>query len=245
MKILPCSIHEGNFSPDRGGVPIDVIVIHISEGSMASMVTWFNSPKAKVSAHYGISRAGEVLQFVPDEAKAFHAGRVLNPTAAIVKDRPGLNPNLYSIGIEHEGTASSGLTLPQMAASAELLRHLGSRHRIKLDRTHVIGHREVFAGKTCPGKVNVDALVELAVHGTKVTPLPLKLDQIEHPTAAHIEAVVKVRRLDPDEAAIGISVAEVLLRGVINADLARRGEVVKQAADAMSDWLKSRIPPAA
>lgn len=202
------------------------------------------NPPDPVSAHYGVSRAGEVVQYVEVADAAWHAGRVLNPTAAIVKERPGINPNLYSIGIEHEGTGSSGLTPVQLASSAELLRFLSARHRIAIDRRHIVGHREIFAGKTCPGKVNVDALVELAAM-TKVTPFPIRLDRIEHPTPDHISEVVRLRKLDPDDAAIGIAVAEVLLRGVINADLSRKAEVVKQAADAMSDWLRSRLPPAA
>lgn len=245
MKISR-SLLPGNFAKGRKGVPIDCIVIHVMEGTMQGTLEHFRrvDPPDPVSAHYGISRAGEIVQYVEDLDTAWHAGRVLNPTSTLIKDRPGLNPNSFSIGIEHEGTASSGLTLPQMAASAELIRLLCSRHRIAIDRRHIIGHREIFAGKSCPGKVNVDALVELASM-TKVTPFRLNLDRIEHPTPDHISEIVRLRKLDSDEAAIGIAVAEVLLRGTVNADIARKAEVVKQAADAMSDWLRARLPPEA
>lgn len=76
-------------------------------------------------------------------------------------------------------------------------------------------------------------------------PWRLNLVRIETPTPGHLAEIVRVRHLDPDEVAIGIAVAEVLLRGCINADFSRRAEVVKQAADAMTDWLRSRLPPAA
>ena len=78
---------------------------------------------------------------------------------SLVIDRLPANPNGYSIGIEHEGDGTHELTDLQRAASIALIRDIAARHGIPIDRTHVVGHHEIFAPKTCPGAIDVDALV--------------------------------------------------------------------------------------
>jgi hypothetical protein len=146
------------------------------EGTMESTLSWFRSPASKVSAHYGVSRKGEVVQYVRDEDTAWHAGRVLRPTAAMVLERPGVNPNLWTIGIEHEGGADQEPTHAQLTASSELMRELSTRWTIPLDLRHVIPHRAIYAAKTCPGRIEVGTLVEMATRGAGASdssaPLP-------------------------------------------------------------------------
>lgn len=152
-----------NFSRGRdGGVDPVAIVVHIQEGTMAGTDSWFRNPASKVSAHYGVSKAGEVVQWVRDEDTAQHAGVVDRPTAAIVRERVGFNPNSYTLGIECEGRATDAPPADQMVALAELVKLLCTRHRIPLDRKHVIGHREVRGSKPCPGRIDVDEVVRLA-----------------------------------------------------------------------------------
>jgi hypothetical protein len=153
---------SGNHASGRSGHRPEALVIHVMEGTMESTLSWFRSPVSKVSAHYGVSRAGEVVQYVRDEDTAWHAGRVLRPTAEMVLERPGVNPNLWTIGIEHEGGADQEPTSVQLAASAELMAMLADRWTIPLDLRHVIPHRAIFAAKTCPGRIDVGTLVELA-----------------------------------------------------------------------------------
>lgn len=146
---------------------IDVIVIHISEGSMSSMVSWFNDPASKVSSHFAVGRDGGVIRFLPDEAVAWHAGKVTKPTAEIVKEREGKSPNTYSLGIECEGKATEEPTRMQMGALADLVRQLAAEHSIPLTRRHIIGHREIRADKTCPGLIDVDKVVAMALELAK------------------------------------------------------------------------------
>lgn len=156
---------SGNHASGRSGHRPEALVIHVMEGTMESTLSWFRSPASKVSAHYGVSRAGEVVQYVRDEDTAWHAGRVLRPTAEMVLDQPGVNPNLWTIGIEHEGGANQEPTSVQLAASAELMKMLSGRWGIPLDLRHVIPHRAIYAAKTCPGRIDVGDLVELATRG--------------------------------------------------------------------------------
>jgi hypothetical protein len=74
---------------------------------------------------------------------------VVNPTWPLLKQ--GVNPNFYTIGIEHEGQADDVWTDAQVAASAELIGQIADRWDITLDTAHVIRHHQIRASKTCPG----------------------------------------------------------------------------------------------
>lgn len=160
--LLPINFRAGRAGP----FAVDVIVIHVTEGDAASVVDWFSNPKANkgepsnVSAHYMVRKDGVVVQFVDEDDTAWHAGRVSAPTAQLVIDRSPTNPNSYSIGIEHEGSGREPLTPAQRLASVNLIRDICARRGITIDRTHVVGHHEIFAPKFCPGAIDVDALVQ-------------------------------------------------------------------------------------
>lgn len=145
----------------RRGYKPEAIVIHIMEGSLAGTDSWFRQSVSKVSAHYGIGKQGEIHQYVSESDTAWHAGRVSNPTWKGIKSK--VNPNLYTIGIEHEGKAHTFWSDAMYQASANLIKEICQRWKIPIDRTHIIGHREIFSGKTCPGsEVSFEKLIQLA-----------------------------------------------------------------------------------
>jgi N-acetylmuramoyl-L-alanine amidase CwlA len=155
-NVAPGNFHKGR----RWDGPVDQITIHVTEGSRESVIEWFDDPKAEVSAHYMVAKDGSIVQFVDEEDEAFHNGRVDHPTAPLVLQRPGKNPNGWSIGIEHEGDGTRDLTDLQRKASIELIRGICQRHSIPIDRTHIVGHHEVYSLKRCPGEIDVDLLVD-------------------------------------------------------------------------------------
>lgn len=120
--------------------PITAIVLHYTASlSIEGTVTWFQKPESKVSAHYVIGRDGRTVQMVKDNAVAWHAGKSVMPGTAET------NVNNFSLGIELVGTADSGFTDRQMAATYHLLEHLVSRYRIKPER--VVGHATISPGR--------------------------------------------------------------------------------------------------
>jgi N-acetyl-anhydromuramyl-L-alanine amidase AmpD len=154
--------HENNFRTGRhNDMKPDMIVIHVIEGTLKSCDNWFNNGDAGVSAHYGIGLRRELHQYVREEDTAYHAGRVQGATAPLVKER-NLNPNYYSIGIEHEGTATSEWPDTMYEDSARLVADIAKRHNIPLDRRHVVEHHEIYAPKSCPGRGDVDRIVKMA-----------------------------------------------------------------------------------
>lgn len=158
-----------NHGKGRGGRQIDAVVIHVvagRTGSMTAMREWFKNPASNVSAHYGISRSGGIEQYVREEDTAWANGRVLRPRAALVLERPGVNPNLYTVSVEHEGLGDADLTDLQREASAWLVADVARRNDFPISRRHVLRHDEIYAAKSCPGKIDVDAIVRLALQET-------------------------------------------------------------------------------
>jgi N-acetylmuramoyl-L-alanine amidase CwlA len=137
----------------RAGRPLafrpEAIVIHIAVGSLGSVDAQFNNPASQVSAHYCVGKKGEIHQYVHETDTAFHAGNVVNPSWDLLK--PNVNPNFYTIGIEHEGMPQDEWPAPQIATSAALVGDIARRWNIALDPLHVIRHHQIRASKSCPG----------------------------------------------------------------------------------------------
>ena len=134
------------------------------DGTLVGTDSWFANPASLVSSHYGIGRTGEVHQYVKEEDTAWHAGRVDAPVWKLIKSN--INPNLYTVGIEHEGKPDDVWTDAMKQSSAALIREICQRWQIPIDRNHIVGHFEIFSKKpNCPArdKKIIDELVALAV----------------------------------------------------------------------------------
>ncbi|MDQ4127743.1 MAG: N-acetylmuramoyl-L-alanine amidase [Actinomycetota bacterium] len=117
---------------NRGAAAIDMIVVHVAQGTYSGTLGWFRNPDNRgSSAHYTVSKYGAVGQSVRDEDVAWHAGWWAT--------------NKRSIGIEHAGYVGnpSWFTTDMYHASAKLSAWLSRRYGIPADRNHIIGHHEV------------------------------------------------------------------------------------------------------
>ena len=85
----------------------------------------------KVSAHLFIRRNGEIIQFVPFNKCAWHAGE------SSFKDRD--NCNNFSIGIELEGTVRDEFTDKQYEVLNPIILKLKEEYAI----TDVVGHSDI------------------------------------------------------------------------------------------------------
>ena len=94
----------------------------------------------EVSAHFLIRRDGELIQFVPCDRRAWHAGRS--------QWRGRERCNDFSIGIEIEGADDVPGTDRQYQVLAALVRALSERYPVQ----EVVGHCDIAPGrKTDPG----------------------------------------------------------------------------------------------
>lgn len=89
----------------------------------------------RVSAHFFLRRAGELVQFVSCDARAWHAGRS--------QWRGRGECNDWSIGVELEGLEGHGFEPVQYRRLGELLRALARRYPI----AEVAGHEHVAPGR--------------------------------------------------------------------------------------------------
>ena len=136
----------------------DVIVNHITEGYMPGTLNWLENVekkddgryKAEVSCHFLVTRKGEVYQLNDLEHGTWHCLK-RSPSAKIVALR-NVPPNLYTVGIEHEGVhknTKGALTPEQYKATLELHKYIIEEYErinnepFPIDRDHIIGHYEV------------------------------------------------------------------------------------------------------
>lgn len=142
------------------------IVIHIMEGSLSGTDSWFGIRQSRVSAHYGVGRNGEVHQYVDENNTAWHTGVITDPSWSLIKKAGNgvyVNPNYYTIGIEHEGTVDTDWPDAMYESSSTLIAEISKRWDIPIDRNHIIGHHEIYAVKACPGhKVDFNKLITIA-----------------------------------------------------------------------------------
>ena len=97
----------------------------------------------KVSAHFLVRRDGSVIQFVPVERRAWHAG--------VSSWRGRERCNDFSVGIELEGTDDLPYAAAQYRTLSQLILAL-RRAYPSLSRAEVVGHSDIAPGrKTDPG----------------------------------------------------------------------------------------------
>ena len=93
-------------------------------------------------------KQGVIHQYVDENDTAFHAGVVVNPTWPLMK--PGVNPNFYTIGIEHEGRPDDVWPEAQLTASAGLIGEIVARWNIPVDALHLVRHHQIRASQDMP-----------------------------------------------------------------------------------------------
>lgn len=94
----------------------------------------------RVSAHFLVRRDGELIQFVPVQRRAWHAG--------VSRWRGRQRCNDFSLGVELEGTPQRAFADPQYAQLARLVRAL----RSALPLREIAAHSDLAPGrKSDPG----------------------------------------------------------------------------------------------
>jgi AmpD protein len=98
----------------------------------------------KVSSHLFIKRHGELIQFVPLDKKAWHAGK------SEYMNRENFND--FSIGIEMEGSVNDSYTDEQYLTLKNTINELKKLFP-SIQDSNILGHNDIAPGrKTDPGK---------------------------------------------------------------------------------------------
>ncbi|MCY1220697.1 1,6-anhydro-N-acetylmuramyl-L-alanine amidase AmpD [compost metagenome] len=147
-----------NFDARPAGMPVDLVVLHnisLPPGQFGSgdIEAFFQNRldpnkhpffatihQVQVSAHFLVTREGELVQFVPCTQRAWHAGQSDFFGRARCND--------FSIGIEIEGCDDLPFTLAQYDTVAALVPALLAAYPVRA----IAGHSDIAPGrKTDPG----------------------------------------------------------------------------------------------
>lgn len=133
-----------NCGDRRDGLTPKLIVLHFTAmADTPSALERLCAPEHEVSAHYLISREGEVFQMVDEAARAWHAGAGEWAGQGDVNSR--------SIGIELDNSGATPFSALQMDALEDLLR--GIMQRWAIGPEGVIGHSDMApTRKSDPGR---------------------------------------------------------------------------------------------
>jgi N-acetylmuramoyl-L-alanine amidase len=134
---------------DERALPITMIVLHYTgmvDGESA--IARLRDPEAKVSSHYVVAEDGTILRLVPDEKRAWHAGR---------SHWRGIEDvNSASIGIEivNPGHEFGYRPFPDEQVDAVIRLVHGLKDRYEITRGNIVGHSDIApARKRDPGEL--------------------------------------------------------------------------------------------
>ena len=143
-------VHRRVPSPnfDERALPVTMAVLHYTELPFDDALARLTDPEAKVSAHYLISEAGEVIALVEEDQRAWHAGQsfwrgirdVNSASIGIELDHPG-----HALGYREFAEAQIEALIPLLG---RIVRQYG------IPRANVVGHSDVApARKIDPGEL--------------------------------------------------------------------------------------------
>lgn len=145
---LPCRVTPSPNHGDRRGRSIRFLVLHYTGmASAAAACARLCDPDSEVSSHYLVDEAGGIEQLVPEERRAWHAGR------SYWRGERDLNST--SIGIEIANAGHDGGLPPfpetQIASVIALCRDISQRRNIAPE--NVLGHSDIAPDrKADPGE---------------------------------------------------------------------------------------------
>jgi N-acetylmuramoyl-L-alanine amidase len=134
---------------DERDQPISILVLHYTGmEDAASAIAWLRNPVSRVSAHYVVAEDGQIVRLVPEEKRAWHAGR------SYWRGMTALNACSIGIEIVNPGHEHGYRPFPeeQIEALIPLVSEIKERHHIT--RGNVVGHSDIApARKQDPGEL--------------------------------------------------------------------------------------------
>ncbi|TCU48351.1 N-acetylmuramoyl-L-alanine amidase [Curtobacterium sp. PhB146] len=148
----------------RENATIDMVILHHSATTNTDQVLqMMTSGSRRVSANY-VVKDRRIVGVVPEEWRAWTSGGTTDGGKGAAFDRRAITFEIQN--------ASNGGSWPVSAEShesvAQLVADFHRRYGVKLDRDHIVGHRELYTrwgasyATACPGGLEMDAIVKRA-----------------------------------------------------------------------------------
>ena len=147
---MPLTVAEApspNFDQRRG--PPDMLLLHYTGMQTAeAAVARLRDPEAKVSAHYVIDEDGSILRLVPEERRAWHAGK------SWWKGETDINAVSIGIEIVNPGHEWGYRAFPDVQIDAVIALIDDIRTRWAIEDARILGHSDVApTRKQDPGEL--------------------------------------------------------------------------------------------
>lgn len=175
MRPDSCVVAEVRPSPNHGerrrDCKLDMILLHYTGMRDAdAAITKLCSPGTEVSTHYVVMEDGYVIQCVPEDRRAWHAG------TSVWEGESDVNSRSIGIEIVNPGHDLGYPDFPkrQIAAVTALCRSIMTRHRVPAWR--VLGHSDVAPsrkqdpGEKFPWRVLYESGIGLWIKPAPITP---------------------------------------------------------------------------
>ena len=158
-------IADANYDVGRSGQAVRAVVLHIAEKTLRQVAQTVGNAASLSSAHFAIGKDGTIEQYVSIRDTALANGlrpagnswftRSNKPVSPSWPDIvAGVNPNVYTISIEHEGFPADPWTQPMAEANNRLLQWIAAQTGLTYLPHHtLIGHSEIdpIDKPNCPG----------------------------------------------------------------------------------------------
>lgn len=147
---LDCAVHPAaNHEARAPGEVIDMLIVHYTGMPDAQVaLDWLCAAESRVSCHYMVFEDGRIVQMVPEDRRAWHAGK------AFWRGHRDINSRSIGIEVANPGHEHGYVpfTAAQMQAVTGLARDIVGRHAIAA--RNVLAHSDVAPTRKCdPGEL--------------------------------------------------------------------------------------------
>ncbi len=165
------------------------------------------------SAHWFVNKDGSVKQYVSVNNSAWANGASMradgkwtDPSGHVIKPkwsglRPGVNPNWYTVSMEHQGNPSDPWTAPMFATTVALMKWLAPIKGVAwwIPGQNLIGHCDIspIDRPFCPGphcNYQALALVANAKRMVAITDAPIYETPAVNPTRVALKGAALLRQ---------------------------------------------------
>ncbi len=165
-----------NLGPRAGGRRAELLILHYTDTrSGFDALKILQDPERQVSSHYLVDDNGQTMRLVPEEMRAWHAGK------SWWEGETDINSRSIGIEIQNPGHQFGYTVFPdvQMRAVTELCRDIVQRNKILA--YHVLAHSDIAPErKKDPGELF--PWQSLASQGVGLWPKPILEDEMDLPT---------------------------------------------------------------
>ncbi len=138
-----------NYDDRPAGVPIDMLVLHYTGmKTAADALDRMCDPAAKVSAHYCIDEDGSITRLVPEDKRAWHAGK------SFWRGETDINGRSIGVELVNPGHEFGYRPFPEIQMTALILLASAVTRRHGIPARNVVGHSDIAPSrKRDPGEM--------------------------------------------------------------------------------------------